>query len=271
MADRHDETGETGATGATGATAVLAAELVALGRSVPAEPLDEALVRRVSARVATEPAAPSPRRTRIWSSPSRRPPSRRVQAVVAAVVAVVVGALAAPPVRAAVADLFGFGGVLVREEPGPAPSTAPPPPRATTDLTLAEAAALVPFTPAVPAALGEPDGVEVSADRRVLSLTWQTGDGTVRLDEIGARLDYAYAKSATDVEFVTVAGDFALWFPEPHEVEVLEPDGTPRREAARLAGHTLVWERGDVTMRLEGDLTQERAVAVAESLPVQTR
>jgi hypothetical protein len=259
MAERPDDTSATGATGATG---VLVAELVALGRSVPAAPVDDALVRRVIDRVATAttapttPPAPSPRRTS----------SRRVQAVVAAVVAVVVGALAAPPVRAAVADLFGFGGVLVREVPGPAPSTAPPPPRATTDLTLATAAGLVPFTAVVPAALGEPEGVEVSADRRVLSLTWQTDEGTVRLDEIGARLDYAYAKSATDVEFVTVGGQFALWFPEPHEVAVLEPDGTPRRESARLAGHTLVWERGDVTMRLEGDLTKRRAVAVAESL-----
>ena len=118
----------------------------------------------------------------------------------------------APPVRAAVGDLFGFGGVLVREEPGPAPSTAPPPPGATSDLSLAEAADLVPFRPAVPTALGDPDGVEVSADRRVLSLTWATDDGPVRLDQIGARLDYTFAKSATGVRFVDVAGDFALWF-----------------------------------------------------------
>ena len=229
---------------------VLVADLVALGRTVPARPVEDAFVRRVETGI----AAPPRRRTA---------PSRRVQAAVAAVVAVVVGALAAPPVRAAVADLFGFGGVLVREQPGPAPSTAPPPPGATSDLSLAEAAARVPFRPAVPTALGDPDGVEVSADRRVLSLTWATDDGTVRLDQIGARLDYAFAKSATGVEFVTVDGDFALWFAEPHEVVVLEPDGTERRESARLAGHTLIWERGSVTMRLEGDLSRQRALDIA--------
>ena len=211
-----------------------------LGRTVPPWPVDDAFVRRVATGIA-------------------------------AVVAVVVGVVAVPPVRAAVADLFGFGGVLVREEPGPAPSTAPPPPGATSDLTLAEAAGLVPFRPAVPTALGDPDGVEVSADRRVLSLTWETDDGTVRLDQIGARLDYAFAKSATDVEFVTVAGDFALWFAEPHEVVALEPDGTERRESARLAGHTLIWERGAVTMRLEGDLSQQRALAIAETVRDRTR
>ena len=179
-----------------------------------------------------------------------------MQAVVAAVVAVVVGALAVPPVRAAVADLFGFGGVLRARGARTGALDGSPAARRDGDLTLAEAAELVPFAPAVPKALGDPDGVEVSADRRVLSLTWETDDGTVRLDQIGARLDYAFAKSATGVEFVTVAGDFALWFAEPHEVVVLEPDGTERRETARLAGHTLIWERGQVTMRLEGDLTR---------------
>jgi hypothetical protein len=260
MADAHDDHDTHGPHGGRGAHDLLVAELVDLGRSVPLRPVDETLVRRIAAEVETA-TAPAARRTA---------PSRRLQAVVAAVVAVLVGALAAPPVRAAVAELFGFGGVLVREEPGPAPSTAPPPPGATADpttgRTLAEAADLVPFTPVAPAALGRPDGVEVSADRRVLSLTWQTEDGTVRLDQIGGRLDYAFAKSATGVEFVTVAGEFALWFPDPHEVVALEPDGTERRETARLAGHTLIWERGTVTMRLEGDLTQERAVALAESV-----
>jgi len=241
----------------------LVADLVALGRSVPSRPVDDAFVRRVADGIAAvdgvagvSPAPPH----------HRRALSRRVQAAVAAVVAVVVGALAVPPVRAAVADLFGFGGVLVREEPGPAPSTAPPPPGAPSHLTLAQAAELVPFRPAVPEALGDPDGVEVSADRRVLSLTWETDDGTVLLDQIGARLDYAFAKSATGVQFVTVAGNFALWFAQPHEVVVLEPDGTPRRETARLAGHTLIWERGQVTMRLEGDLTRAEAVVVAETV-----
>jgi hypothetical protein len=250
MADGHDRTG--------GPRDVLVTDLVALGRALPARPVDDAFVRRVAAGIAAPPN-------------HRTAPSRRVQAAVAAVVAVVVGALAVPPVRAAVGDLFGLGGVLVREDPGPAPSTAPPPPGATSDLSLAEAADLVPFRPAVPTALGDPDGVEVSADRRVLSLTWETDDGTVRLDQIGARLDYAFAKSATGVRFVDVAGDFALWFPRPHEVVVLEPDGTARRETARLAGHTLIWERGTVTMRLEGDLTSARAIAVAETLHDRTR
>ena len=37
------------------------------------------------------------------------------------------------------------------------------------------------------------------------------------------------------------------------------PDGTRRTESARLAGHTLIWQDGGTTLRLEGDLSLERA------------
>ena len=112
----------------------------------------------------------------------------------------------------------------------------------------------------------------MSADRRLLSLTWSGGaDGTVRLDEFDAQLDYTFAKRAPGVEFVAVAGDFALWFDEPHDVVVLNPDGSRRRETARLAGNTLIWMHGGTTMRLEGDLTQQRALEIAESVPAPPR
>ncbi len=97
----------------------------------------------------------------------------------------------------------------------------------------------------------------MSPDRRLLSLSWSGGpDGTVRLDEFDARLDYTFAKRTPGVVFVAVAGDFAMWFDEPHEVVVLNPDGSRRRETARLAGNTLIWMHGGTTMRLEGDLSQ---------------
>ena len=73
--------------------------------------------------------------------------------------------------------------------------------------------------------------------------------------------------SAAGVEFTSVAGAFALWFDEPHEVVVLAPDGTRRTETARLAGHTLIWEQADgTTLRLVGDLTRVRALEIAVSV-----
>jgi len=41
--------------------------------------------------------------------------------------------------------------------------------------------------------------------------------------------------------------------------------GTSRHDPPRLAGHTLIWEQGGTTLRREGDLTREWAVAIAES------
>jgi hypothetical protein len=46
---------------------------------------------------------------------------------------------------------------------------------------------------------------------------------------------------------------------------VLDADGTKRTETARLAGHTLIWEHGTTALRLEGDLTLDRAIQIAES------
>src|SRR5689334_21323601 len=58
----------------------------------------------------------------------RTPLRRPLLTVAAGVVAVLAALLAAPPVRAAIEDWFGFGGVRVRITPNPAPTTAPPPP-----------------------------------------------------------------------------------------------------------------------------------------------
>lgn len=231
---------------------VLVADLVALGRSVPVAAPDDRLAVAVVARVATAPRARS----------RRRP----VAVVVSVVLAALLGSLAAPPVRAAVADWFGFAAVLVHLDDDSADGTGTAgPPRAGGDLPLRVAASRVDFVPVVPRALGRPDGVELSTDRRVLSLTWDRPQGVVRLDQLAGTLDYVMAKTARDVRFTTVGDAFALWFDRPHEVVALDADGTERRESARLAGRTLIWEGSDATLRLEGDLTLGRARAIAAS------
>ncbi|MDQ1621538.1 MAG: hypothetical protein QOE19_4107 [Actinomycetota bacterium] len=212
----------------------------------------------------------------VTSSPARRLLRRIAYAVAArrrraaiVVAAIALSLLVAPPVRAAVGDWFGFAGVLVRHDPVPETSSASPPPTVGTSTSLDAAKNLLAFEPVVPTELGLPRGVEVSADRRVLSMSWAGGrDGTVRLDEFDGRLDFTFAKSAPGVEFASVAGSFALWFDEPHGVVVLNRDGTTRMETARLAGHTLIWEHGSTTVRLEGDLSLARAIEVAESVRI---
>jgi hypothetical protein len=244
----------------------LAEELRALGGSVAppaAAERADAIADAVMARIARAPAGDQ-RRTP--ASRLRDAVARRRRALVALVLAGLVALVAAPPVRAAVAEWFGFGGVRVRIQPLPVPSTAPPPPSVTGSETLAEARSALGFDPIVPAALGRPDAVEVSADRRRVSMTWSGGrDGRVRLDQWAADLDGLFLKTAPHASYPTVRGSFAVWFDGPHEVVLLEPGGGTRAEPPRLAGRTLIWQSGRATLRLEGDLTQQRAVAIAES------
>ncbi len=245
----------------------LATDLAALGRELPrpapAPHLTDAVMRRL-AETPPPPAATPWLRLPRWVRDGLA--HRRRQAAVL-VTAVLLGLLAAPPVRAAVADWFGFAGVIVRNDPTPSRSEAPPPPPADGATTLDEARELVSFDPLVPAALGPPQGVEVSADRRVLSMSWAGGrDGALRVDQFDARLDYTFAKSSPTVRFTEVSGRSALWFDQTHRVALLNRDGTRRFETARLAGPTLIWEQGDTTVRVEGDVTLDRAVEIAESV-----
>jgi len=192
-------------------TDVLVAELTALGRSVPEPSPGPGLTASVMARLADVPppvaeALPA----RVWRTTvdAVAHHRRRVAAVVTAVLLTMV---AVPPVRATVADWFGFAGVRIELGEDAAPSTAPPPPAVGGTISLDRARALVGFDPVVPAELGAPDGVEVSADRRLLSMSWTGGpDGPVRLDQFDARLDYNFTKAASGVDFVSVVGGFAV-------------------------------------------------------------
>jgi hypothetical protein len=193
-----------------------------------------------------------------------RPPVRRRLAIGAVAVLIALGLT--PPVRAAVVDWLGIGAVAVR--PGPSQPSAGAPPTASAGLSLDAAAELAGLTPVVPPVLGPPDGVEVSADRRVLSLTWGDGDATVRLDQFADPVSPVYVKTAvvgTTATPVAVGGREAWWLGTPHDLVLLAPDGTERTETARVAGPTLVWLDDDgVTFRLEG-AQRARAVEIAAS------
>lgn len=230
----------------------LVRDLTALGRAVEAPAPSAALGSAVLDRIPTEVERPAHR--------------RRAALVAGAIAAVLLALLATPPVRAAVADWFGFAGVLVERDSTGSGEDAPPPGAVPPSQSLSEAAALVGFPVSVPEVLGEPDGVEVSADRRLVSMSWTTDEaGVVRLDQFDGRLDYTIAKTAPDVSYAAVNGSDALWFDDPHEVTLLRADGTPVTHSPRLAGHTLIWQDGATTLRLEGDLSLGRAIEIAES------
>ena len=69
------------------------------------------------------------------------------------------------------------------------------------------------------------------------------------------------------VEEVTVGGEPGYWFSgEPHFFTYVDAQGNLRDERTRLAGNTLIWQRGDLTLRLEGQLPREQAIRIAESM-----
>lgn len=173
--------------------------------------------------------------------------------------------LVVSPVGATVAEWFGFHGVVVERNDGPPPTGTPSVPPAGGDLSLTEAAALVDFAPRVPAELGDPDQVTVSADRKLLSMSWGRNKSTVRLDQFDGDVEPRFWKSVADSEFVTVGVADGLWLPTPHEVALLDGDRKVTLPP-RLAAQTLLWIEGGTTYRLEGPFTQAAAIAIAESL-----
>jgi RNA polymerase sigma factor (sigma-70 family) len=187
--------------------------------------------------------------------------------------ALVIGIVAVPPARRAVAQVIGavlqFAGVelhhgqsVVRLRPSPLPSVR--------RVSLAEAKQLATFHIGVPAGLGVPDRVELADPTatgapRVVTLIYR--GGAVRLDEFDGRADPSFNKSVADVVWLDVAGAPALWLPTPHAVEYVDRTGVSHVETARLSGPTLLWTVGLVAYRLEGVDSLPDALAVADSLP----
>ncbi|WP_326578386.1 hypothetical protein OG889_16415 [Streptomyces sp. NBC_00481] len=260
-------------------------ELRALGRALDrpgadGDETDETMVERVLRQILAEgvptPVAEPPgtgerlRAVRRWARLRRR-------ALTAALCGLLTVLVLTPPVRAAVADWFHFGGVEVRYDPSATPSPGARVPGCPDPVPLAEAERRAGFAPLVPGALGTPDAVSVTRapkDRFVITLCWDERGDTVRLDEYAARLAPEYGKTVAGeqvVEWVRLSGGAydALWFPEPHLLRfwMTSGDGSPFTRSERTAGPTLLWVHDDeFTLRLEGVGSKTRAREIAESL-----
>ncbi|MEU3431291.1 hypothetical protein [Streptomyces gardneri] len=262
---------------------LLPEELRDLGRRLRVPDVDGgSMAERVLAQLLAEhvptpaPELPGPWRRR-WARVRAWVRERR-RALVAGLTGVLIVLVLTPPVRAAVADWFGFGGVTVRYAHDPAGRTAPPGgavPGCSDPVPAAEAGRRAGFEPVIPGALGAPDAVSVTGSaergRAVISLCWRVGERTVRLDEFPARLDIGFAKEVTtQPEWVDLPdGAQGYWFAAPHLLTVPMTDGTGGSwtHEVRTAGPTLLWTRsgGALTFRLEGIPDREEARRTAES------
>jgi hypothetical protein len=184
--------------------------------------------------------------------PRRRRLGRLLVLAFAVLAAALAVALAVPPARSAILDFLRIGGVEVRRvetvPPLPAERVAPGP-----RVTLAEAREAVTFDLVVPRGY-----TGIHLDGGIVTFTWSDR----LLMELSG--DELLLKKVADqrsrVEWLEVEGNSALWIEgAPHGFYI--PGGEPR-----LAGNVLLWVHDGVTLRLEGDLTLRRALAIAGTL-----
>ena len=100
-------------------------------------------------------------------------------------------------------------------------------------------------------------------------MSWTTDEaGVLRLDQFDARLDFAVAKTAPVSSSSRSTGRRAVVRGAARGRAARGRRQPASPDSARLAGHTLIWQDGFTTLRLEGDVTLDRAVEIAESVPV---
>lgn len=244
------------------------------------------LAAAVSARLDQAPAR-TPARPRRWNWPAGW--QRLAAAGLAAVLLAAAVLVASPGTREAVARRLGLRGIGV--ELG-----GPPPPTATTTrgerldlglgrrVTLEEARRRVGFPVLLPQAggLGRPDAVFVSEAVPMggrVDLVWRARPGLpaspytdagLLITQFRGQPTPEFIKKVTGaglLEFVEIGGEPGYWFSgEPHFFTYQDAAGNLREERTRLAGNTLIWQRGDLTLRLEGELSKEEAVRIATSM-----
>jgi hypothetical protein len=242
-------------------------DLQALGRTLVVDPpADDLLERVLAALPARRPGRL--RRAWLWLTRSRR----RLIAVIVA--AVIIALCLTPPVRAVVLHWLRIGGVVIKTVPpaqrGMSPTPQPPTP-STQRLTLEQARGLVSFAVGVPAELGPPDRIGVSSDRRVVSMDWGGGAKQIHLDQFDGQFSWAYVKTDPgDLQITRVGASDAVWFPTAHRIVYVDREGREHSEEARISAPCLVWERpiarSTVTLRLEGQISRQRAVTIGESV-----
>jgi hypothetical protein len=206
----------------------------------------------------------------------RRPLRRRpLVLAVAALVAALAAALAVPQARSSILRWLGLRNVRIVHV-----SELPP----TRKLTAADLGSRTTFVRATRLAGFEllaprerPDAVYVAdtiSGRRVAFVYGRIAKPRLLLTEFRGVGVTKYVQKlvaeGTKVDHVSVDGAPGLWLHgAPHAVYFAVPSN-PRLigiDAPLLAGNTLVWERPDgVTLRLEGSLSKDDALALAKSL-----
>jgi hypothetical protein len=215
-------------------------------------------------------------RTRIEAEQRARRPASPWQlaltAVAAAVVALAFVAGVASPARDAVADLFHRINIfettevpnnLTREISG-------------REVSLDEAQARLGLPLLLPEGESQPDRVLIQDFQSVKAavLFYRDPDGTpYALYETNAQVGKGIpiagkaVLSSSQVQPLRDLGDEAYWLTGSRIVQYYDPTGAVVRESVRATeANSLLWSDDGRVFRIEGNLTQEQALAIARSL-----
>lgn len=240
-----------------------------------------------------------------WASHTRSPfraawfPASRLAMAATLLLVILIGLMAVPAVRAQILEFLQIGSIrifLVEPAPSPSPAlTASPsaadpgasalPPTATQAVpltplpsllnlsgqtTLIQAQDQVDFPirlPGYPDNLGAPDHVFLEhLGGSVVVLVWlqpeQPDDVQLSLMQLGpgAFIEKTPPQVIAQVE---VNAQPAIWTEGPHNLRYLSSSGPVD---LIVAGNVLIWQEGEITFRLAGNLTLDEAVKIAESL-----
>ncbi len=266
-------------TDATSGMTELEASLTALGGALD-YPQGNDLIANVSADLtgrglASSAAAGPALANRDEVAPLRRSRgSRRVVAALAAAAAVL-GILAIPSSRGAIANLFRSGGVELRD----AKDFGRPKVDVTTTTTttaagrspVEDAQRAVEFPVRLPQ-LVPARSPSVTVDQSVPGGLVAFDYGEFRVVEVAAGTSPpVIAKGLepkTRIQAITVGGAPGVWITGTHHfVAYLDRDGNIRRDTVRKEGHVLLWTNRGVTFRVEGFHQLADAQQVADSIP----
>jgi hypothetical protein len=119
--------------------------------------------------------------------------------------------------------------------------------------------------------LGEPDAVFVRGTRMASLVYGPVEKPRLVLSQLRGSVWDGFVKkvgaSGTTVEEVTVGGERGLFITgDEHFVMFLDEDFNITDEPTYLAGTVLLWNHGDLLLRLEGDLTRAEALELARDV-----
>jgi hypothetical protein len=205
-------------------------------------------------------------------TPQRRRWALRLAVALAVLVAAIGATLAlSPGARSAFLEWLGIrSAVVVRVEELPPVTPADSLEFLGEQVSLEEARRRAGFEPLQLEGAGPPDAVYVKEPGMISFVYGRDLDVRLILSQVNGAIDRGFVfkkvgAGGTLVEELTVDGGRGLLLTgEPHGFAYVAPDGSFHDERLYLARDVLLWERGPLTLRLEGELTRDEALALAE-------